>query len=174
MPHAYLLAALGLLAVALGALFFLRVNFVHRHTSMARAILCLDRHSGDVRWIARALEGPQPAIDGRNSPATPTPVTDGRIVCGYFGAAGVMCATTQGRLVWTRSDLAYDGMYGVGFSPLLADGLLIVARDMPNGFAVIQALDGLRRRRPGAATTGHRLSIRRMAAAFSSSGEWNT
>ena len=140
LAHAHL-PALGFMAVALGALFFVRVNFVHRYTGMARAIVSLDRRSGDVRWIARALEGPQPAIDGRNSPATPTPVTDARLVCGYFGTAGLMCATMEGRVAWTRTDLAYEGMYGVGFSPLLVDGLLIVASDMPNGFAVIQALD---------------------------------
>jgi outer membrane protein assembly factor BamB len=134
-------AALGLVAVALGAAFFLRVNFAHRYTSMARAIVTLDRHSGEVLWIARALEGPPPAIDGRNSPATPTPVTDGRLVCAYFGTAGLMCATAQGRIAWTRTDLAYDGAYGVGFSPLLADDLLIVASDQPNGVAVIDALD---------------------------------
>jgi len=137
----HLPAALGFTVAALGTLFFLRVNFVHRYTTMARAIVSLDRHSGDVRWIVRGLEGPQPAIDGRNSPATPTPVTDGRFVCGYFGTAGLMCATKQGHIAWTRSDLAYDGSYGVGFSPLLVDDLLIVASDQPNGLAVVQALD---------------------------------
>src|SRR6185295_17173899 len=93
--------ALALAAASLGLLFFVRTNYVHAHSSMVRAIVSLDRRSGEVQWIRAALHGPQPPIDGRNSPATPTPVTDGRLVCGYFGTAGLMCVTSEGLLAWT-------------------------------------------------------------------------
>ncbi len=134
-------AALGLTALTLGAVFFISANYVHAHSSMVRAIVSLDRRSGDVKWMLHGLEGPQAAIDGRNSPATPTPVTDGRVVCGYFGTPGLLCADSRGDLVWSRKDLGYDGVYGAGFSPVLVDGMLIVARDMSHGVAVVHALD---------------------------------
>jgi outer membrane protein assembly factor BamB len=94
-----------------------------------------------VLWTLAGLEGPQPAVDGRNTAATPTPATDGRRVCAYFGTPGLMCADTNGRLVWARRDISYQGYYGVGFSPILVDGLLVVASETPDGQADVQALD---------------------------------
>jgi outer membrane protein assembly factor BamB len=132
--------AFGLVAITLGALFFTRINYVLPQSGTYRAIVSLDRQFGDIKWMLRELSGPQVPFDGRNSPATPTPVTDGRYVCGYFGTAGLMCADVDGRLAWTRIDFPYDSMYGVAASPLLVDGMLLVARDMPDGFAVVEAL----------------------------------
>jgi outer membrane protein assembly factor BamB len=117
------------------------VNYVSTAMWMFRAIVSLDRHSGRVLWTLRGLKGPQPPTDGRNSPATPTPVTDGAIVCAYFGNPGLMCADADGRLVWSRTDIGYEGFYGAAFSLVLADNLLIVANDRPNGQAQVQALD---------------------------------
>jgi outer membrane protein assembly factor BamB len=134
-------ARLGLTTLAVGAVFFVTVNYVHADSGLVRAIVSLDRQSGRVKWMLRGLEGPQAATDGRNSPATPTPVTDGRVVCGYFGTPGLLCADATGGLAWSRRDLAYEGLYGAGFSPVIVDGLLILVRDMPNGVAVIDVLD---------------------------------
>ena len=129
------------LALSLGVVFFVRVNLIHVHTNMFRAIVSLDRRSGNVNWILRGLEGPQPAIDGRNSPATPTPVTDGRLICAYFGRPGLMCATTTGSLAWSRRDLGHDGNYGIGFSPVLSDGMLFIANDRSDGVGDVHAID---------------------------------
>jgi outer membrane protein assembly factor BamB len=134
-------SALGLTTMTLGIVFFVSVNYAHGRANLVRAIVSLDRASGEVRWMFRGLEGPQPATDGRNSPATPTPVTDGRVVCGYFGTAGLFCAHSNGDPAWSRRDLGYDGLYGAGFSPVIVDGMLILVRDMTNGVAVIHALD---------------------------------
>src|SRR4030095_6852886 len=123
--------ALTVTALAFAALFFVRVNYVSAHSGLVRAIVSLDRASGAVMWTVQGLEGPQPAIDGRNSPATPSPVTDGRIVCGFFCSPGLLCATTTGERVWTRTDLPYEGLYGAGFSPVLLDGLLIPRAHAP-------------------------------------------
>jgi outer membrane protein assembly factor BamB len=127
----------------LGVVFFAHVNYIHSQSRVVRAIVALDRDSGDVQWKLQGLEAPQQAVDGRNSPATPTPVTDGRIVCAYFGTPGIMCALANGRLAWSRSDLGYEGFYGVGFSPLLVDGTLVIASEPPDGIARIHSLDAL-------------------------------
>jgi outer membrane protein assembly factor BamB len=52
-----------------------------------------------------------------------------------------MCADANGELAWSRRDLGYDGFYGVGFSPVLAQGTLVVASDTPEGVARVHALD---------------------------------
>src|SRR5262249_15595928 len=41
-----------------------------------RAIVCLDRQTGQIRWAAEGLTGPRPQLDRRNSAATPTPLAD--------------------------------------------------------------------------------------------------
>ena len=98
-------AGLGLAAAALGAAYFARVNYVSAEPTLVRAIVCLDRVTGAVRWTLGGLESARLPIDGRNTPATPTPATDGRIVCGYFGTAGLLCGHADGRLAWSRTGL---------------------------------------------------------------------
>ena len=132
---------LALMALLLAITFFIRVNYMHPRDEMARAIVSLDRYSGGVNWTLRGLEGPQLPIDGRNSPATPTPVTDGRVVCAYFGTPGLMCADARGRRIWSRTDLGYEGFYGVGFSPLLAGALLIISSEVANGLSFVHVLE---------------------------------
>jgi outer membrane protein assembly factor BamB len=141
MTHHRASALLASTALAAGVVFFVHVNCVYAQGRMVRAIVALDRQSGEEQWRLQGLDGPQPAVDGRNSPATPTPVTDGRVVCAYFGTPGLMCADAAGRLVWSRNDLGYDGFYGVGFSPILVDGTILIAGDTPAGIAHIHALD---------------------------------
>src|SRR5204863_8602941 len=60
---------------------------------------------------------------------------------GYCGSAGLLCADARGTRLWTRNELAYDGSYGGGFSPVLVDGTIVLARDKPNGIAVVDAID---------------------------------
>lgn len=133
--------ALAAVAMAAATIFFAQANYAQARAGVTRAIVSLDRGSGAVRWVARGLAGPPALIDGRNSPATPTPVTDGRIVCAYFGTPGMMCATTDGRVSWVRTDFGHDGHYGAGFSPVLSGGLVVVADDRAEGVAHIHALD---------------------------------
>lgn len=158
-------AALAPTALVLGAVFFTGVNYGHSHRGMFRAIMSLDRDSGDVQWILHGLEGPQPQADGRNSPATPTPVTNGTLVCAYFGTPGLMCGDSNGRIAWSRKDLAYEGFYGVGFSPLLIDDMLLIAIDRPDGLALVHALD---------ATTGASLWTHRFATTPTLTGNSRT
>ena len=134
-------AGLGLAAATLGAVYFARVNYVSAEPTLVRAIVCLDRVTGAVRWTLGGLESARLPIDGRNTPATPTPATDGRIVCGYFGTAGLLCGHADGRLAWSRTGLGPESFYGAAFSPLLVDGLVVVANDTSQGTALVHALD---------------------------------
>lgn len=128
-------------ALVLAVVFFVRVNYVHAESRMVRAVVAVDRLTGAVRWVSPGLAGPNEVVDGRNSPATPTPVADGERVCAYFGNPGVMCLDRDGRPLWSRADVGYAGFYGVGFSPVLAEGVLVLASDMPQGTAIVHAFD---------------------------------
>jgi outer membrane protein assembly factor BamB len=128
-------------ALAIGSVYFVRINYAHTGHETVRGILSLDRTSGNVVWFVRGLEGPSPRIDGRNSAATPTPVTDGRLVCASFGQPGVMCANTDGQLLWSHGPMGDDGVYGAGSSPLLVDGILLISNDRSDGQASIDAFE---------------------------------
>jgi outer membrane protein assembly factor BamB len=154
-----------LAVVAMALVYFFLINFVHVRQEMVRAIVAMDRSSGRIEWVAEGLQAPQESLDGRNSPATPTPVTDGEHVCAYFGNHGVMCVDTSGSLRWSRTDVRYDGYYGVGVSPVLSDGLLVVASDMPDGLARISAFD---------ARTGRPVWVREYSGPGSTSGNSRT
>ncbi len=93
--------------------------------------LCLDAADGHVIWqktvFVQTHDGAQ--IHGKNSHATPTPITDGRHVWVHFGTEGTACLTVAGDVVWSTRELKYKPQHGGGSSPVLVDGLLIVTAD---------------------------------------------
>jgi len=116
--------ALG--AVAVGTLGFAERNLLVPVKEHVRAIVCLDRTTGTTLWVREGLRGPQPSVDRRNSPATPTPVSDGQRIIAWFGTPGCMCTDLEGSMLWKRTDVPFEGVHGVAASPILADGLLII------------------------------------------------
>jgi len=117
---------LGAAFLALAALSFAERNYLLVSREFVRAIVCVDRESGKVRWTREGLRGPQPTLNRRNSPASPTPVSDGTRVCAWFGSAGAMCTDLDGRLLWTNRDLPFECVHGAGPSLVLAGGRFIV------------------------------------------------
>jgi outer membrane protein assembly factor BamB len=65
----------------------------------------------------------------RNTYATPTPATDGERVYACFGDGSFAAVDFHGVLVWTNRDYQFYGEHGLGSSPILYHGLLIMARD---------------------------------------------
>jgi outer membrane protein assembly factor BamB len=65
--------------------------------------------------------------------ATPTPVTDGEHVWGFFGSGDLFCMDVEGNLIWCRS-LAqeyepFQNRFAMGSSPVLAGDILILQCD---------------------------------------------
>ncbi len=70
-----------------------------------------------------------PAINSKNSYASPTPVIEGNFVYLHFGAFGTACITQTGEIVW-KTRMEYDnGQHGPGGSPVLYENLLILSCD---------------------------------------------
>jgi outer membrane protein assembly factor BamB len=91
-------------------------------------LLCLDAKSGKVRWQKVVAEGDRQT--GRNNMATPSPVTDGKIVVAMFGTGIIAAYDFTGRELWKR-DLVkeygrFANMWMYGSSPLLDRGKLYV------------------------------------------------
>jgi outer membrane protein assembly factor BamB len=106
-------------------------------------LYCLAAADGHVVWKRTAAERrPTIPINRCNTYASETPVTDGRRVYAYFGAAGLFCYDFAGELVWKKEFGSFRTEYdhGTGASPALdGDRLFIQCDNEDKSFVV--ALD---------------------------------
>jgi outer membrane protein assembly factor BamB len=113
----------------------------HRYTLK---VLALDSRTGKLVWERTAYEGVM--YDDRhrkNTYASPTVATDGKLVYAFFESAGLFCYDYDGKLVFQVSlgGLAKAGL-GPGTSPVLHGGLIILQCDQEMGEgSFIVALD---------------------------------
>ena len=118
--------------------------------------LCLDAKTGKTIWNNEVFfqkDGDVERIHGKNSHASPTPLTDGKHLFVHFGPQGTACLTLDGKTVW-KTTIKYSPRHGNGGSPILVDGVLFFSCDgMSEPFVVaLNASDGTiawKRDRPG-------------------------
>jgi outer membrane protein assembly factor BamB len=117
--------------VAIGALFFgSMIYFLPRAASLLQ-VVAVDRESGAIRW--QTLCGAQDESMGMhvmNSPATPTPVTDGKHVYAHFGGAGAFCLDFDSNAVWHHEDPVRPPHWGAASSPVLWNDTLLITYDV--------------------------------------------
>ncbi len=107
-------------------------------------VLAYDTADGKLLWERTAYDGLM--YDNRhrkNTYASPTVVTDGKLVYAFFEAAGLYAYDFKGTLVWQRSlgNIAKAGL-GPGTSPILFENLLILQIDQEMGAnSAVVALD---------------------------------
>lgn len=92
-------------------------------------VLALERKSGRILWDKEVFQQVPRRKEGRNTYATPTPATDGERVYACFGDGSFAALDFAGDVAWTNRDYRFYGQHGLGTSPILHDGLLIMARD---------------------------------------------
>lgn len=92
-------------------------------------IVCVDRKDGRIVWneeVHRQKPGP---MRRQNSYATPTPVTDGERVYAVFYDGTVVAVDFSGKTVWKSQEVNFFSLHGLGASPVLAGGQLIMPYD---------------------------------------------
>ena len=107
------------------------------------AILAIDRDDGRVVWERTAVtEQPHEGRHGTGSWSAPSAVTDGEVVCAFFGSRGLYCYDMNGTLLWDRDfgDMTIRLGFGEGASPALYGDVIIVVWDH-QGQSFIAALD---------------------------------
>jgi len=92
-------------------------------------VIALNRKTGKIIWNTEVFKQTIRRKEGRNSYATPTPATDGKLVYVCFGDGSFAALDFTGRVIWTNRDYPFYGQHGLGTGLLLHDGLLIMARD---------------------------------------------
>jgi outer membrane protein assembly factor BamB len=123
-----------------------------KQSDQSLRVLCLDAENGKTIWEKEVIhqdDATAPTIHGKNSHASPTPLTDGQRLYAHFGHQGIACLSLEGAIVWINRDLSYAPVHGNGGSPVLEAGKLIfscdgadkqfvVALDITNGKVVWQ------------------------------------
>jgi len=102
----------------------------------------LDVRSGKTIWNTEifAQSVMAPAIHGKNSHASPTPVlVDDRLYV-HFGHQGTACLDLKGNIIWKIRRIDYSPVHGNGGSPIVAEGKLIFSVDGANKTFIV-ALD---------------------------------
>lgn len=91
--------------------------------------ICLDRVTGNVLWRRSAPRERNESFEPTNSPASPSPVTDGSNVFVFFGDFGLLSYGADGSERWRLPLGPFNNANGHGSSPILADGKLILICD---------------------------------------------
>ncbi len=96
-------------------------------------VLCYDRADGRLRWHTRLFGSSPTDLYAPGGMAVPTPATDGKAVYVLFGTGDLAALDFAGKPLWVRC-LAeeygpFRNRWGMGASPVLADGTLYVLVD---------------------------------------------
>jgi outer membrane protein assembly factor BamB len=105
----------------------------------------LSRADGRRAWEHRfEATGEFPRVHDKHNMATPSPVTDGRLVYAWFGTGQLIALTVEGKPVWARHlgrEIApFDIQWGHSSSPVLHEDLLLLLCDQPSA-SYLLALD---------------------------------
>lgn len=101
-------------------------------------LLAFDKNTGKLFWEQTAHQGvPKSKRHPKSSQASPTPVTDGKVVVAYFGSEGVYAYSVEGKLLW-KKDVGIqsgawffdpDSEWGAGSSPVIYKSTVILQCD---------------------------------------------
>lgn len=101
--------------------------------------IALDRASGKILWRRECPRPRNETLDKRNSAASPTPVSDGQNVYVFFGDYGLVSYSFNGDERWRLPLGPFNNAYGMGASPVIVDGLIVLACDQSSGSFIVAA-----------------------------------
>src|SRR5437867_9967710 len=100
----------------------------------------LERKSGKLIWTREAPGNRDEKRNKLNDPAAPTPVTDGSNVYVFFAGYGLLSYDANGRERWRLPLGPFTNFHGMGASPVLAEGKVLMICDQDQG-AFLLAVD---------------------------------
>lgn len=107
--------------------------YVTAFDARALMVIALDRESGRTLWQREVKRRHALTVDKRNHPASPTPVVDGEDVYVFFQDFGLLSFDRDGRERWTVPLGPFNNSYGMGASPIVAEGLVVLVCDQSAG-----------------------------------------
>lgn len=121
--------------------------------------VALDRRSGQTLWRRESPRPRKEVYDKRNSPASPTPASNGKSVFVFMPDYGLLAYGTDGAELWRVPLGPFDNGYGMGASPILVGDKVVLICDQNRGsyaaaFDQATGKERWRTKRPEA-LTGH-------------------
>src|SRR5580692_1666419 len=109
--------------------------------------MSLDRASGKILWRREAPKSRTEKLDKRNSPASPSPATDGKNIYVFFGDYGLVSYGFDGNERWHVPLGPFNNVYGMGASPVVVDDEVVLVCDQSTGsfIAAFGLADGKQR-----------------------------
>jgi outer membrane protein assembly factor BamB len=92
-------------------------------------VLCLDAAYGKLVWDKEVFRQAESHKMAENSHATPTPVTDGKLVYAAFNGGRIVAVNFHGNVVWNWQDKQFVSKHGLAASPILYQDELIMPFD---------------------------------------------
>jgi outer membrane protein assembly factor BamB len=109
----------------------------------SRCVLCYDASTGKLLWQTEVATADIEKMHKNNSPASATPVTDGKHVWVTFlidSSIKVACLDSKGKLIWTQNFPGFVCTHGFCGTPIL-DGNRVVINGDSDGDAFLAALE---------------------------------
>ncbi|MGH9661270.1 MAG: PQQ-binding-like beta-propeller repeat protein [Bryobacteraceae bacterium] len=119
--------------------------------------LALDRDTGRVVWKRAVTRTRLTKMRMKNTPASPSPVTDGSRVFAFFDDFGMLAYDAGGKELWRLPLPPFNNPYGMAASPILAGGNVILLCDQDTGsyLLAVDSKDGRQRWRTDRAEFTH-------------------
>ena len=107
----------------------------------ARLVVCYDRGSGKELWCETVARSPIEQMHHKNSPASSTPVTNGKVLVATFAVEGSCFAVGldhEGGRLWERKLGPFVSKHGYHSCPILHDDTVLLAglQDSEDSFLV--------------------------------------
>ena len=96
-------------------------------------VFCLDRATGRILWRREMPRERVQKLHDSNSPASPSPVTDGKNVYAFFTDFGLISFGPDGNERWRMPLGPFNNPFGMGASPILSGDTLLMLCDAETG-----------------------------------------
>jgi outer membrane protein assembly factor BamB len=103
--------------------------FVTAHAENKLFVLCLERANGKILWQREVPRPRSQELHKSNSPASPSPVTDGQNVYAFFTDFGLISFNADGKERWRLPLGPFNNPFGMGTSPILAEEKVLLNCD---------------------------------------------
>ena len=98
---------------------------------------CFDRETGKLLWERSIGRRRKALLHQLNEPASASPVTDGRNVYVFFEDWGLFSYDETGELRWKTPLGRFSNEQGLGASPILVDGVLVLQVDQADSSYIV-------------------------------------
>jgi hypothetical protein len=99
--------------------------------------LCVDRNLGKTLWQGEIARARSDDINSLNSPASPSPATDGENVYAFFQDFGLISYSVDGKERWRLPLGPFKNGNGMGASPIVSHGMVLLVCDQDVGSFVL-------------------------------------